>query len=140
MSWHIAIASLCLFAIPMLTLPEAIAAPANMTDSPWQPVARIAPTKPFQVQIINKTGIELEYSSTTNEFSPRRLAPSVTTTVKQLSTPVYLLINPLDARFNLKYTVSTRNNLVTVIVTQSSESRTGYSTVNIQETGGIFVY
>ncbi len=54
MSWHIVITSLFLCAMPMLTLPEAIAAPGRtMTDSPWQPVARIAPAKPFQVQIIN---------------------------------------------------------------------------------------
>jgi hypothetical protein len=141
MSWHIAIATLFLVAIPMLPLSKAIAAPVStMTNSPWQPIARINPVKPFQVQIVNKTGIGLEYSSTTNEFPPRKLAANATTTLNQLPTPIYLLISPLDGRLNLKYTVSTRNNLVTVIVTQSSESRSGYTTVNIQETGGIFVY
>ena len=142
MSWKpIVIASLCLSAIPLLTLPQAIAAPSiTLTASPWQPVARIDPNKPFQVQIINKTGTGLEYSSTTNEFSPRTLASGATTRVSQLPTPVYLLINSLDSRFNLKYTVSTRNNLVTVTVTQLAESNPGYSTVNIQTTGGIFIY
>ncbi|MCY7391265.1 MAG: hypothetical protein LH647_07135 [Leptolyngbyaceae cyanobacterium CAN_BIN12] len=143
MSWKPFVAMSFFLSVGMtaLPLPEAIAAPDNlMAASPWQPIARINPAKPFQVQINNKTGIGLEYSSTTNEFPPRKLAASGTTTLNQLPTPIYLLISPLDGRFNLKYTVSTRNNLVMVTVTQLPDSNPGNTTVNIQETGGIFVY
>lgn len=142
MSWKSFVAaSLFWSAVPILLLPEAIAAPGyTMTTSPWQPVARINPAKPFQVQILNKTGIELEYSSTTNEFPPRRLVSNANATVNQLPVPVYLLISPINPRFNLKYSVSTRNNLVVVTVTQLPESSPGNTTVNIQETGSIFVY
>ncbi|PZV16642.1 MAG: hypothetical protein DCF22_05080 [Leptolyngbya sp.] len=148
MSWNpFVAASLFLSAgLPMLPLPDAIAAPATtmadtkMADSSWQPVARIDPAKPYQVKIINKTGIGLEYSSTTNEFPPRKLAASGTSTLNQVPTPIYLLISPLDGRFYLNYTVSARNNVVIITVTQSPESSLGKTTVNIQETGGIFVY
>jgi hypothetical protein len=143
MSWKSCVAATIFLSVgvPLLPASPAIAVPANiLAADPWQPVARITPGKPYQVQIINKTGIVLEYSSTTNEFPPRKLAPSATTTVNQLPASVYLLISPLNPRFNLKYTVSTRNNLVTVTVTQLPESSPGNTTVNIQETGGIFVY
>jgi hypothetical protein len=108
--------------------------------SPWYPVARIDPQKAYRVQILNQTGTELEYSSTTNEFPPRRLAVGNTTALTQLPLPVYLLISPVDSRFNLKYTVSTNKNVVTIKVDQLPEDRPGNTTVNIQETGGIFVY
>jgi hypothetical protein len=127
--------------LPLLLVPPAISAPVTpMANASWQPIARINPTQPYQVQIINKTGIGLEYSSTTNEFPPRRLAARATSTLNQLPTPIYLLISPLDGRFNLKYTVATRNNLVMVTVTQLPDNSPGNTTVNIQETGGIFVY
>lgn len=143
MSWKpfVAISFFLSAGMTALLLPEAIAAPMPaITIAAWQPIARINPAKPFQVQINNKTGIGLEYSSTTNEFSPRKLAANATINLTQLPTPIYLLISPLDGRFNLKYTVSTRNNLVMVTVTQLPDSNPGNTTVNIQETGGIFVY
>ncbi|MEX0271701.1 hypothetical protein AB3R30_21495 [Leptolyngbyaceae cyanobacterium UHCC 1019] len=142
MSWKSFVAaSLFLSAGLSIRMLPAISAPVpTMTVAAWQPIARINPTKPFQVQIINKTRLGLEYSSTTNEFPPRKLAANATTTLKQLSAPIYLLISPLDGRFNLKYTVSTRDNLVVVTVTQLPDSNPGNTTVNVQETGGIFVY
>ena len=108
--------------------------------SPWYPVARINPSQPFTVQIQNHTGIVLDYASTTNEFAPRRLYPRNTGTVALLSLPVYLLVSPINPRFNLKYSVTTNKNTVIVTVTQLPNNTPGNTTVNIQETGGIFVY
>ncbi|MGQ9871549.1 hypothetical protein [Leptodesmis sp.] len=113
---------------------------ANSQAYPWQPIARINPQKPYQVHLVNQTGIELEYSSTTNEFPPRRLASGNRTALTQLPLPIYLLISPVDSRFNLKYSVSAANNVVTIKISQLPENRPGSTTVNIQETGGIYVY
>ncbi len=127
--------------LPMLSAVQvSTQSAASAQASPWQPIARINPQKSYQVRLLNQTGIELEYSSTTNEFPPRRLAAGNNTVLTQLPLPIYLLISPVDARFNLKYSVSAVNNVVTVRVFQLPEGRPGNTTVNIQETGGIYVY
>ncbi len=137
------------FAISALTLTVLPFVPASFTQaipataiaaSPWEPVARISPQKPFRVEIINQTGINLDYSSTTNEFPPRTVASGAKTSVQQLPLPVYLLISPANPRFNLKYFVTTKDNVVTIKVLQGPDPTPGNTTVNIQETGGIFVY
>jgi hypothetical protein len=115
--------------------------PSLVVASAFQPVARINPNQPYRVQILNQTGTVLEYSSTTNEFPPRRLNPNATATVSQLPASVYLLISPVDGRFNLKFAVSANpSNVVTVRVTQLPEEQPGNTTVNIQNTGGIYIY
>jgi serine/threonine-protein kinase len=127
--------------MPMLPAIQVHAQPAtNSPAYPWQPIARINPQKPYQVHLVNQTGIELEYSSTTNEFPPRRLTSGNRTVLTQLPLPIYLLISPVDSRFNLKYNVSATNNVITIKVSQLPEGRPGSTTVNIQETGGIYVY
>lgn len=127
-----------------LPLSSAIATKAipsqAVAASPWEPIARINPRKPFQVQLDNQAGTTLEYASTTNEFSPRRLASGGTTVLNRLPLPVYLLISPINPRFNLKYRVSVNQNSVYIRVQQLPENRPGNTTINIQETGGIFVY
>jgi serine/threonine-protein kinase len=127
--------------LPMLSAAQvSTQSTASAQASPWQPIARINPQKSYQVRLLNQTGIELEYSSTTNEFPPRRLAAGNNTVLTQLPLPIYLLVSPVDARFNLRYGVSAANNVVTIKVSQLPEGRPGNTTVNIQETGGIYVY
>ena len=120
-------------------MPSELAIPA-IAASPWYPVARINPNQSYTVQIQNNTGIVLDYASTTNEFAPRRLYPRNSSTVARLPLPVYLLISPINPRFNLKYSVVANKNTVIVTVTQLPNNTPGNTTVNIQETGGIFVY
>lgn len=112
----------------------------TLAASPWQPIARITPGKPYTVRINNQTGTVLEYASTTNEFPPRQLQPGASSTLTNLPASVYLLISSVNPRFNLKYQVSAKQNVVTVNVQQLPETSPGNTTVNIQNTGGIFVY
>lgn len=134
-------ALLVMVCLPVATQFRADAVPTGaIAAAPWQPVARINPQKGYKVQIVNQTGIPLEYASTTNEFAPRRLKPGTTGTLMQLPLPIYLLISPVDPRFNLKFDVAASQNVVTVTVRQLPELQPGSSTVNIQQTGGIFVY
>ncbi len=135
------VALLVTVCLPVATQFRADAVPAGaIAAAPWQPVARINPQKAYKVQIVNQTGVPLEYASTTNEFAPRRLKPGATGTLMQLPLPIYLLISPVDPRFNLKFAVATNQNVVTITVRQLPELQPGNTTVNIQQTGGIFVY
>lgn len=137
----IAIAALLAIVLPGAASIQANAVPpGNMVTAAWQPVARINPQKSYKVQIVNQSGVPLEYASTTNEFAPRSLKPGAMGTLTQLPLPVYLLISPVDPSFVVKCQVSASQNVVTVTVRQLSQGQAGNSTVNIQETGGIFVY
>jgi len=109
-------------------------------SSPWQPIARINPKQPYTVRINNQTAIAVEYASTSNEFPPRMLAPRATTTLTKLPVPIYLLISSTDASVNLTYTVSAKQNVVTINIQPLLGDSPSNSTVNIQETGGIYAY
>jgi hypothetical protein len=126
--------------LPFTVTPGLAVPVASIAASPWQPVARINPSQPYTVRINNQTGIVVEYASTTNEFPPRRLAAGASTTLSKLPLPVYLLISPINSRFNLKYRLTANQNVVTINVQQLPERSPGNTTVNIQKTGGIFVY
>lgn len=139
---YLATTPLLLATVLPLTDHKSFAAPVAqpLAASPWQPIARIAPGKPYTVKINNQTGIVLEYASTTNEFPPRQLQPGASSTLTNLPPSVYLLISPVNPRFNLKYQVSANQNIVNVNVQQLPDTSPGNTTVNIQKTGGIFVY
>ncbi|MBF2025838.1 MAG: hypothetical protein IGS48_03605 [Oscillatoriales cyanobacterium C42_A2020_001] len=137
----IAIAALLVTVLTGAVSVQANAVPTgNIITAAWQPVARINPQKAYKVQIVNQAGIPVEYASTSNEFAPRQLQPGATGLLTQLPLPIYLLINSVDARFNLKCSVSANQNVVTVTVRQLPDDQPGNSTVDIQKTGGIFVY
>jgi hypothetical protein len=127
---------------PIVNVASVHAAPAKptITTSSWQPIARITPGRPYTMQIFNQTGTTLEYGSTTNEFQPRQLTTGKTASISKLPPSVFMLISPLDARYTLKYDVSASNNNITVRVTQLPDTEPGNTTVNVQETGAIYVY
>jgi hypothetical protein len=122
-------------AIPMNTAPA-----SNIIPARWEPIARINSQKPYKIQLINQTDISLEYSSTTNEFPPRQIKPGGNIVLTQLPLPVYLLISPTNPGPNLRYSLLVQNNIVTVKITLLPENNPGNTTINIQETGGIYIY
>lgn len=111
-----------------------------ITPATWQPIARISPQKPYHIRLINQTSGSLEFASTTSEFPPRKLQAGATTTLTQLPVPIYLLISPVDAAFQVRYTVFSTENVITVRILPVPEGRVGHSTLNIQENGGIYIY
>ena len=125
--------------LPMMVIPGDSVS-AQPTGDAWQPLARINPKQPYTIRINNRTGVTVEYASTTNEFSPRRVASGATATLTRLPLPIYLLMSPATATSSLKLTVSANQNTVTVNVEELPEGAAGNTTVNIQQTGGIFVY
>lgn len=114
----------------------------------WQPVARVNLEKPISLNIINKTGIPLDYSFTDETLTPTVLKANETTTIRSLNpeNSIYLVIYPdinaPDAsRIALKYAVEvTEDNVINLTVTIVDQISKGNRTFNLQPTGAIFVY
>lgn len=126
--------------LPLVASSMLPATSVQLTANPWQPIARIDPQKPYKIQLVNQTGLEVEYASTTNEFSPRKLAPRQSTVLTRLPLPLYLLISPVNPQYNVKNTVAAKQNLVTITIQPIPEGQPGNNTINLQTTGGIYVY
>jgi serine/threonine-protein kinase len=107
---------------------------------PWQPVARVNPEAAIQVNIINQTGVSLDYSLTTGEIEIRQVATGETAKLTYLPEDAYILINPKASQFSIQFDIKvTEENIVNIIV-QPSADPSGETTVNIQSNGGIYQY
>ncbi len=111
----------------------------------WQPVARVNPEMPIEIQFINQTGGAIEYGFTGNQNIPEKLSANETAVLSNVSPDTHILISFLDsskAGFdgNLKYDVAVTDNLVTVTVQERRDLITGDSALNIHKSGGIYIY
>jgi hypothetical protein len=112
--------------------------PSNKSDF-WVPAARLDPSKPQRITIVNKTNILLEYLITTHtDF--RTLDAGKSATLSDIDTPLFLNINSQESNYSVKYSVSvdkkTNTLIVTVTQTDSEDSRV----LNINETGAVYLY
>ncbi|MGC9528555.1 MAG: hypothetical protein ACP5D7_23735, partial [Limnospira sp.] len=92
---------------------------------------------PVGLTLVNESGVVLEYGLTTGGTAS--LATGNSINYPNLPLDSYLLINPINAGLSLDYDVDVDNNLVTVTVLPSG-AQAGLRTVNVQSTGGIFIY
>ena len=113
----------------------------------WQPVARIDINRPSEVKLINKTDLILEYDLTNNQTEEvPNLAPGNTTSITGFKLPAYILIdpstsNPDSSRIKLQYQVSVdSNNTVNVEIIRAEQNMMGNRTLNLHETGSIYIY
>jgi hypothetical protein len=112
----------------------------------WQPVARVNIRRPIEIKLINQTDIPLEYDLTTNQdIAPKPISPGDTAIIKEFPIPAYILINPKAGTpdtptFNLKFAVSAINNVVTVGIQKVGEEIPGNTTLNLHETGALYIY
>ena len=124
--------------------------PPAKTHQPgfWQPAVRLAIDKPITIQIINKTDVSIDYNLTTNQVaSPVNIEPGKSSTIKDFLLPVYLLINPSvgmaeKGTFVLRYetSVNEKSNQLIVNVTKIAGDAAGNNTLNISETGAVYLY
>jgi serine/threonine-protein kinase len=112
--------------------------PATFRPGPFQPVARVDPSKPIRVQIVNKASEPVEYILTT-QTGFRQLAPGQTAQLNGLSLPTYLNINPTRDRSAVRYSVSTGKDNTAIIEVYPGEIN-GFHSVNIDRAGGIYIY
>lgn len=113
----------------------------------WQPVARVNPKMAITINLINKTDFKINYAVTEERMTPIVIEKEKSTMLKEVKVPIYLVIypdnsNPNSSRINLKYDVSVdeTTNILTVKIREVNESEFGNRTLNIQETGAIFLY
>lgn len=114
----------------------------------WQPVARVNPEKPISLNIINNTGIPLDYSFTNETLTPTVLEANDTAVIKSLNPEdsIYLVIypdlnTPNASRISLKYSVEvTEDNVINLTISVIDEISKGNRTFNLQPTGAIFIY
>jgi hypothetical protein len=122
--------------------------PAN-TYQPgfWQPAARLDVSRPITIKLINETDVTLNYDLTTNiDSAPENLEPGKEATFKGFVLPAYLLINPATSlsdpsEFNLHYKVVVNSdNAVIVKIHKVGTEKPRNTTLNIHETGAIYIY
>lgn len=105
----------------------------------WQPVARVNFNNPVTANIVNRSGIPIEYSLTTSPMGTRALAEGGETRLEGLSEDTYIIINPKSTSRAIQFEIGADNNIVNVTVIPSSDV-SGESTVHIHPTGAIYKY
>ncbi|MBD2503320.1 Spy/CpxP family protein refolding chaperone [Anabaena azotica] len=104
----------------------------------WQPVARINPHQPLQLEVINQTNVPLQYGLTND--SPKTLLPGNFAAMNYVALPSNVLIYPSRQEASLKYNVSKIGNTTIVQVRQIAGETPGDGSLTINRTGAVYVY
>lgn len=103
----------------------------------FAPVARVEPTQPVRLQLINRSNQPVDFILVTQTNS-RRLAAGSTTQLSNFPLPAYLNINPIRDRTAVRYAVSAKSNTATIEIFSADYG--GNRSLNIDQTGGIYIY
>ncbi len=141
--------SLCLgIALPLTPMVYAQDPPAQ-TYQPgfWQPVARVELNRPITLNLINETGLEIDYAITNIDPDPIPVAANTTETLKNVNPELYIVVyptsnNPNSSRISLNFKVEvTEDNVINIrILKLEEEEREGDRSINLQKTGAIYIY
>jgi serine/threonine-protein kinase len=120
--------------------PVGAADPPALTfqPGPWQPAARINPQKPIQVTLQNQVNQLLEYGLTDPGAKTYEIPVGQKRTLSITRIPTFLTINTLE-RTALLFTLTVEGNQILIQVRQINDV-VGDRTVNIDETGAIYIY
>lgn len=142
------------------TLSQAQTPPAE-TYQPgfWQPVGRFDPKQPVKINLVNETGLTLDYDITNIEsFTPAVIPSNESRLIENFSNDAYIMIYPdhtssMDTLSQvLKFSVAVdsktqeipADNIATITVTKTAaepDSRFyGHRTINFQKSGAIYFY
>ncbi len=113
--------------------------PATYRSGDFQPVARVNPGKPIRLQIVNKSGAPIDYILVTKTNS-RRLESGQNAVLTGFSLPAYVNINPIRDRTAIRYQVRVDDKNNTAIVEVFASSSGGQRSLNIDETGGVYIF
>ncbi len=112
----------------------------------WQPVARVDLDRPITINLINETGIMIDYAMTNIENEPVRIEPEQTTVLDNVQPSLYMVVypdstDPDSSRIYLKYEVEvTEENIVEVRIKTTEDGIQSNRTFNLQDTGAIYLY
>jgi hypothetical protein len=122
------------------------AAPRTASPRRPRPVARINPSRPVQIRVVNPGDATVIATLTQPTSAERRVPPGGSTTFGSttqnfLPLPIEMVIYPVDPKVAVAIDVAASNNVVEVIVSQQlSSGSTGNLAVSIESNGDIFRY
>lgn len=128
-----------------IVLPSHAQPAPSVSDNPsnpsefWVPAARLDPSKPQRITIVNKTDIILEYLITTHT-NFRTLDAGKSATLSDINTPLFLNINSQESNYSVKYSVSVDKKTNTLIVMVTRTDGEDSRALNINETGAVYLY
>ena len=134
----LALAALALGSLVIATAWAQDPAATTFQPGPWQPVARVDPTAPITVEILNRSGALLEYGVTGPSDIVAELPDGVGVRFGVGEVPSFITMNHLE-RSALRYSIEAEENIVTVLV-ERIDDVAGDRTLNIDEFGAIYVY
>ena len=113
----------------------------------WQPVARVDVNRPITLNLINQTGLIVDYAITDVEMKAVSIQSAQTVILDDIKPPLYVVIypnskkNPINSRIYLKYEVEvTQTNIIEVKISQTEEDNQSHRSFNLQESGAIYIY
>ncbi|MCF2970026.1 hypothetical protein L1047_02300 [Synechococcus sp. Nb3U1] len=124
--------------IPSLEPKAAAQTASSFRPGPWQPIARINPTQPIQIRILNQAGSLLEYGLTGPRDDVESLLAGDAVVLQIDQFPAYLTINTLE-RSALNYGLSAEGNQLSLEVRKINDVN-GDRTLNVDDQGGIYIY
>jgi|GEM_PF-2375680 len=126
---------------------------AQSNQSPWEPIARIEePQFPVKIELVNRSGWSLDYGFTDDPLAvPATLEPNETVVLVLVNPDTLLSLNPsqVDATQDppsLEFQIAVESSdgvKIEVYRALSNPNLDGDAiglVINIQESGGIFVY
>jgi hypothetical protein len=138
--------------VPVLALPNP--SPVAQQTNTWKPIARIEqPSFPITVELVNETGVELDYDFTDNspDTVPQKLPvdgrvklqwkdaePNLS--ISQFAPVTQAVVVPY---FKFKLTPKSSNSITIIITGTNEPNLLGDDigqVIDIQTTGGIFIY
>jgi hypothetical protein len=114
----------------------------------WQPVADFDATKKVTITLVNQTTIPLEYGVAGNEEEPsEKIEAGQTGTVENVKNSSNIAIYPSvpvdpDKPFVLKFkvTVEPKTNTINVNIVKAESGFMGHRSINLQDTGKVYLY
>lgn len=109
----------------------------------WQPIARVNPQRPVTVTLVNQTEMPLKYNFL-DDRAEADLRVGDRVDFKNVALPLNIAVydpSPEAAageESNLDYTVTVRNNAVTIYVQPVNDE--GHRVVNVARTGAVYLY
>jgi len=125
----------------------------------WQPVGRFDPKRPVKINLVNETGLALDYDITNiQSFTPDIIPASQSRLIENFSNDAYIMVYPdhttaMDGQSHvLQFSVAVdsktqeipADNIATITVTTATPDIGtrfyGHRTINFQKSGAIYFY
>lgn len=110
----------------------------------WQPAIRVSPKTPLSLALTNRTKTDISYSFLDGRAAERKIAPGDRVQINKVALPLDLavfnsvrteIINT-GIKYDLVYKPSNNELQVTVAPASNSDS----TTINVDKTGGVYLY